>query len=163
MRHKFVEISIVLLKTKMKFMLMICLSSSIFGGAAHAANIPSLKSGNINVLCNEEWTKRGVLDQNMYQFCMKTQREGYESLKSLVSKYASQQWLQAAIDYSIEEWTKRDVTNFSMVHFTLNQITEGYEDIIYLSKQPTWQPAKYERCLQEWEIRLQMVVHCYKK
>ncbi len=148
---------------KMKLMLAVFVSLSAMGNAAYAADIPSLKSGNVNVHCSEEWTKRGVLDQSMYQYCMQTQREGYENLKSLVSKYASQKWIQAAINYSLEEWTKRDVTNFSMVHFTLNQITEGYEDIIYLSKQPTWQPARYERCLQEWDIRLQMVVHCYKK
>lgn len=136
---------------------------SVMSSAAYAVNIPSLESGNIGAHCSEQWTKRGVLDQSMYQFCMKKEREGYADLKSLASKYASQQWIQSAVNFSIEKWTKRNVTQFSMVHFSLNKITEGYEDIVYMSKQPDWQKTKYDACQKQWGIQFDMVDYCYKK
>jgi hypothetical protein len=67
---------------KVKFILSVF---AFFGGmsnAAFAVNIPSLESGNIGAYCSEQWTKRGVLDQSMYQFCMKLEREGYANLKT---------------------------------------------------------------------------------
>ena len=151
------------LNSKMKWMLAVFTLFSALCSVAYAVNIPSLESGNIGAHCSEEWTKRGVLDQGMYQYCMKTEREGYANLKSLASKYASQQWIQSAINFSMEKWTKRNVTQFSMVHFNLNKITEGYEALVYMSKQPGWQNNKYEACQQQWGIQFDMVVYCYKK
>jgi hypothetical protein len=147
---------------KVKFILSVF---AFFGGmsnAAFAVNIPSLESGNIGAYCSEQWTKRGVLDQSMYQFCMKLEREGYANLKSLSLKYASQKWIQSAVNFSMEKWTKRNVTQFSMVHFSLNQITEGYEDLIYMQKTTGLKKTKFDACHQEWGIQFNMVVYCYK-
>lgn len=152
-----------LLNLKMKLMLVVFAFFSVLSATVYAVNIPSLESGNIGAHCSEEWTKRGVLDQGMYQFCMKKERDGYAELKSLSAKYASQQWIQSAVNFSMEKWTKRNVTQFSMVHFSLNKITEGYEDIVYMSKQPGWQKSKYDSCQKQWGIQFDMVVYCYKK
>lgn len=147
---------------KVKFILSVFALFSAMSNAAYAVNIPSLESGNTGAHCSEQWTKRGVLDQSMYQFCMKGEREGYANLKSLSSKYASQKWIQSAVNFSMEKWTKRNVTQFSMVHYNLNKITEGYEDLVYMSKQPGWKQTKYDACQQQWGIQFDMVVYCYK-
>lgn len=130
---------------------------------AQQLNIPSEDSGNHRAHCSEEWTKRGVLDQSMFDYCMRKEAEGYRSLVSLANKYKSMSWIQAAVDHSIKEWTKRGVRQNSMVHYQLNKITEGYEDLIYLAKQPGWNRSKYDGCSRQWGIDFSMVVFCYKK
>jgi hypothetical protein len=38
-------------------------------------------------LCSEKWTKRGELDQEMFNYCVGNNREGYEKLVAEVTKY----------------------------------------------------------------------------
>lgn len=129
---------------------------------AVAVNLPSWESGQPEQHCKSEWTKRGVLDQSMYDFCMRMEREGYDNLVDLADRYSDEPWAQAAVDYSLGEWTKRGVIQFSMVKFQLEQITEGFEDLVYLSEQPGWDKRKYERCSRDWGIQFNMVVYCYE-
>ena len=36
----------------------------------NAATIPTQESGNYSAFCKEEWSKRGILDQQMYNYCI---------------------------------------------------------------------------------------------
>ena len=45
---------------------------------AQQLNIPSQESGNHRAHCTEEWTKRGVLDRDMFNYCMS--KESFRSL-----------------------------------------------------------------------------------
>ena len=139
------------------------MSLALGSTAAQAAKIPSYDSGQPSEHCKEQWTKRGVLDNRMYEYCMKKQFEGYANLKILISKYSQQKWLQAAVDHSVGKWTKRSVTQWNMVHYELNKITEAHEDIIYDMKQPGWNKSRFDACAQKWGIQLYMVTYCYKK
>lgn len=133
------------------------------GSNVWAVNLPSEASGNAAAHCKEEWTKRGVLDTNMYNYCMNQEHEGYLNLVSLARKYSNQSWIQNALNYSIKEWTNRGVRQDRMVHYELNKITEGYEDLVYMSKQPGWNQRKYQACSNNWGIQFYMVVACYKE
>lgn len=149
---------------KMSFYkVVIFIAMSIFGATAYSLNLPTEASANADSYCKEEWTKRGVLDERMYRYCREQESEGYRDLVSLANKYKSQKWIQDAVDYSINEWTKRGVRQDRMVNHSLKQITEGYEDLMYMSKQPGWNNARYQKCLGEWGIQFNMVVYCYKQ
>jgi len=145
-----------------RFALAAMSTLAMFATSAGAATLPTFESGQPEQHCKSEWTKRGVLDESMYNFCMGMERDGYDELILLVDRYSDEPWIQSAVDYTLGEWTKRGVTQFSMVKFQLEQITEGFEDIVYLSEQPGWDKRKYERCSRDWGIQFNMVVFCYE-
>ena len=130
---------------------------------AQAVQIPSYESGHPSEHCKEKWTRRGILDTGMFNYCMDRQIEGYADLNSLISKYNHQKWIQTAVDHSFKKWTNRSVTQWYMVYHELQKITEAHEDILYEMKQPTWNRRLFEACAQEWGIQFYMVTHCYKK
>src|SRR5689334_20473872 len=45
-------------------------------------NLPTRESGHYSVYCAEEWTKRGVLNQEMYAYCEEQQNEAYDALSA---------------------------------------------------------------------------------
>lgn len=145
------------------FAVLIAALGFFASAVAQQLNIPSLESGNHRAHCAEEWTKRGVLDQGMFNYCMNKESKGYHNLVTLANEYRNMTWIQAAVDYSLKKWTKRGVRQDSMVHYQLNKITEGYEDLVYMSKQPGWDKAKHDSCSRQWGVDFQMVVFCYKK
>jgi len=128
----------------------------------HAFTLPSEESGNHDGWCKDKWTKRGELNQQMYNHCMQRAHEGYLSVVSLAQSYANQAWIQDAINDAVKEWTNRGMRPDDMVHFALKTITEGYEDLTYMAKQPGWNKGKYQACAQKWGIKYNMVVVCYK-
>jgi len=144
MKKEFISIAV-------SFFPVLCLSQQLI--------IPSAVSGNYKNYCAEQWTKRGVLDESMFNYCMSKEREGHQNLVYLAGKYNNMSWIQAAVDYSVGRWTKRDNRQDSMVYHTLNLIIEGYEDIVYMSRQPDWNKAKYSACSAKWGIQFEMVVY----
>jgi len=142
--------------------ILTALAAAVAATAVSATSLPTWDSGKPAQHCQAEWTKRGVLDQTMYDFCMNMERESYEDLTDLVARYSEQPWIEAALDHSVAEWSKRGVIQFSMVKFQLEQIAEGFEDIVYLSQQPGWDERKYQRCSRNWGVQFNMVVFCYE-
>jgi len=132
------------------------------GTLVHAATIPTQASGNYAPYCQDEWSKRGVLDQRMYNFCMSKEAEGYQKLVVLVNKYRNIPWLQTAINYSVSEWTKKGSRQDSMVYFTLNKIIDGWEELNYQSKQPNFNRQRFQACEAQWGFKYDMVLFCYK-
>jgi hypothetical protein len=138
--------------------LLLCFASSV----ATAATIPTQASGNYSAHCKEEWTKRGVLDQGMYNYCMQQEIEGYKNLSFLVQKYNNLPWIQSAINHSVQEWTKKGSRQDSMVYYTLNNMIDGWEELSYQSKKPNFNKSKFQSCQQKWDFDYNMVLYCYK-
>lgn len=130
---------------------------------AQAATFPSHESARSDELCKAQWTKRGELDQGMYDYCMERESEGYDEALLLIKRYNQQPWIQAVIDFAIKKWTKTGIRQDSMVHYAIQQMTEGWEDLAYEAKQPQFNPHKYQSCLGKWGIQFDMVMYCYKK
>ena len=87
-------------------------------------------------VCTEDWTKRGVLDQGMYNYCIEQQSDAYSDLVSFHGQYSSQDWYSThAFPYCYNEWTKRDVSNAQMIHYCLNEELEGVKDYQYYREQ----------------------------
>ena len=100
----------------MKNLLLLILLAPLL---ANSATFPSKESARSGEHCKSEWTKRGQLDQRMYDYCMKKEGEGYAEALILMEKYKNQPWIQDAINFSIKEWTKAGVRQDSMVKFSM--------------------------------------------
>ncbi|MGI4799562.1 MAG: hypothetical protein ACRYG8_37105 [Janthinobacterium lividum] len=37
--------------------------------------------------CSDKWTKRGQIDTNMYNYCLKSEHDGYKKLVSLIQEF----------------------------------------------------------------------------
>jgi len=142
-----------------KYLLLVLLLPSL----VNAATFPSKESARSGEHCKSEWTKRGELDQRMYDYCMKREGEGYAEALILMEKYKNQPWIQDVINFSIKEWTKAGVRQDSMVKFSMAKIIDGWEDMVYESKQPGFNKAKHQSCQSKWGVQFNMVAYCYKQ
>jgi hypothetical protein len=63
--------------------------------------LPSMESGNYAAHCSDEWTKRGVLNREMFDYCVQRDRDGYGTLVAETQRYQSFPWLQSVVDAAI--------------------------------------------------------------
>ena len=124
--------------------------------------IPSENKAGYDKLCRDDWTKRGILNNEMYDYCMNQQRDGYIEFREAVDKYKDAIWIQALVDYAVNEWTKRDVRNDQMVAYEVKRQEDGFEDLAYEVKQAAFNKQKFDTCLDTWAIQFHMVMSCYK-
>ena len=88
-------------------------------------------------ICSSEWTKRGVLDRRMYDYCIVGQTEAYFDLvvlHSQLSKIASN-YSTVSYPYCEKNWTSRGVSDAKMMLYCLNQEMEGMKDVAYYAQQ----------------------------
>lgn len=86
-------------------------------------------------ICKATWTKRGVLNFDMYWHCFKEQDEAYTELVTLQRFDKEDFYSRISFPYCNVKWTKRGITDVRMLVYCLNQEVEGYEDIAYYRKQ----------------------------
>ena len=55
-----------------------------------------------NAKCKEDWTKRGKLNTDMYNYCANSQREGLQNIKDIKNKYSELNWVKDA--ESVYQW-----------------------------------------------------------
>ncbi len=141
---------------------LLCALLILLSISASAATFPSMESGRYRESCEEDWTKKGVIDQNMVNFCVQNKTEGYYKAKQIIKKFENQKWIQEAIDLSIKRWTKKGMRNDLMVANSLEIITDGFEELVLESKKTGFSKAKYDKCYASWKADFGMVWHCYK-
>ena len=122
--------------------------------------IPTRESGNYDKYCAAEWTKLGKLDQQMFDYCVKQENEGYKELVSNVSKYSDQLWLAEVLDRTIKDWSKNGYRQDRMVSYNVKREIEAWQEIEYLKKQNTVDLSKLKRCDQGSEFT--QTLFCYK-
>ena len=127
--------------------------------------LPSRESGNYSMFCSEEWTKRGVLDRQMFGYCIRQQNEGYEKLTFETNQNKQLSWLQAVIDTAVDNWTKKGARQDAMVAYEVHRQIDAFRDMVYLNNQPKFQNRYFENCAEKWtkkSIDWTMVSYCYK-
>ena len=91
-----------MMKEKIFFALFYMLSISV-----SAATFPSMESGRYREYCEERETKKGVINQQLMNFCIDHQKEGYYKALKVIKKFENQKWIQDVINDSIKQWTKK--------------------------------------------------------
>jgi hypothetical protein len=134
---------------------------------AQAQNYPQKVLADFDAHCKKEWTKRGVLDKRMYDYCVKQEKEGYDKMKYLEEKYKKYSWLQDLKSSIITEWTNAGVTRWRMVGYTLEKEIDAYLDIQYGLTHSEFSKSKYESCYSKWkksrpDCYWSMTLHCLK-
>lgn len=126
-----------------------------------------MESGNYVPYCQNEWTKRGVLDRSQYNYCIRTQRDGYNMLVSLSSKFSGLPWLQAVIDGTIQEWSKRGSRDDSEIAYIVDQQTDSFLTLQYDFHQPGFNTDAATSCLEQWtkngDPDWSETLYCYKQ
>ena len=117
---------------------------------AHQAKLPTPESGNYKQLCTEKWTKRGVLDLGMFNFCLNQLAAADSTLKDFVTKYSSLPWMQAVIDAAAKKWTKRGMRDEGMVAHEVGKQVAAYLDIKYASEHSGFQRDTLAQCYAKW-------------
>lgn len=84
------------------------------------------------IICHEEWSKRGELDHGMYNYCISTQREEYVKLHNIHKQYAEQYfYINFSYPHCMQSYTKRGISNARMIAYCLEQEIDGMKDYIY--------------------------------
>jgi Zn-finger nucleic acid-binding protein len=109
--------------------------SSIASSEALKLKSQELYLNDSHVICADKWTKRGELDNRMYNHCMKGQMEGYEEVKTYHQYVDQKFYSQIAYPYCSKKWTKRAVVDTRMLAYCLNQEIEGIKDVMYYREQ----------------------------
>ena len=140
-------------------LLLACLTSN---SALSQPSAPSVESGNYSEMCKEEWTKIGVLNKQMFNYCVKLQRDGNAKLAHLLQTYKDFDWLDAALRASIDQWSKSGSRNDSQIAYELNlEITE-YRDMQFRKTHAGFDGSKYIKCENQFKPKYQLVAYCYK-
>jgi hypothetical protein len=130
---------------------------------ASSLALPPISPTFYENICKDQWTKRGILDKHMYDYCVERQQEGYDKFVDLATKYATKPWIQQLVDFSVNQWTKHGNRNDQMVGFQLSKELDAYEDLIYEKHQPGFDPVLLKNCFTKWGIQFSMVNHCIKQ
>lgn len=143
-------------------------------GAAQGsgAGIPPLDMGAAQQHCGDKWTKRGVLDQRMFDYCMKQQREGHQEALDLYARYSTGSDRIAELDeivaHADKKWGsgRRGEYQFDMVAYELEKQIEGYLDVQYLIETGGVPDSTVTACKRKWlksKPEWNMVAYCMEK
>jgi hypothetical protein len=131
--------------------------------ALATAIVPPEAVDQYKAYCAAEWTKRGVLDQEMFDSCVRDEREGHDRMVRVVAKYDDKPWAQPLLDYVVHEWTKKGIRQDEMVAYDMEREADAYEDLVYETKQPSYDNAKMITCYADSGIQFTMLRYCYKQ
>jgi hypothetical protein len=144
--------------------LMPLAACGVFAQDTRTIHIPSEESGQHAALCQEKWTKRGVLDDEMYNYCVNQEHESYLSLLEQASHHGDLPWLQDAVNALASHWTKRGMRSDEMVAYELNNEIDAFLDMKYSEKQPDFNKNVADECISNWTKDFQdwsMIKYCY--
>ena len=114
------------------------------------AKYPQNVINDAKAYCKDHYTKRGVLDQRMYEYCFNEQLERYDELLTLESKYKNYTWIGSLKESIIKKWTKAGVTQWDMVEASLRNEVDAYLDLDYGLKNGEIDKEKYDLKYAEW-------------
>ena len=141
---------------------------------APTPNLPTRESGNYEQHCRDTWTKVGVLNKRMFDYCINLDSEGYDELVLLANTYKNLWWIEPAIGDAATYWTKRGSRQDRMVAYEVRNQVDSFREILFQSKQVSFDKALYKRCFVNWNktsfppsnehsINWRQVEFCYKQ
>ena len=152
----------------MKKIMMYGLFSLVFSGVAQA-EVLSFDGARADAQCREKWTRRGVLDDGMYQYCLGLQREGYENAVDLYGRYSSTtpvEKIDEVVAFAIGKWAEGREYRMDMVAYEIEQQGEAYLNIEYEVNRGGVDAEALQLCVEKWidanEPQWSMVEFCLK-
>lgn len=115
--------------------------------------------------CNEEWTKAGVLDQKMYDYCVNKSHEASKEVDFFKKKFADTPWFKISYPACENKWTITGIKHFDMIAYCLRKEKEGFEQFVYEEKQSSYDKELASLCFKKWQKNdapFNMAAYCYK-
>ena len=134
-----------------------------FNSISAEFNFPKYDENQPDKLCKDKWTKRGVLDETMYKYCMTRNEKGYAKALMIYKEYENTGWINDVKNYSLKYWTKRGNTDYRMFGYEMNKQKEGYLDVEYEFTQGNFSDAEFKKCTKKWYPQFNMIMYCLKK
>jgi hypothetical protein len=117
--------------------------------------------------CTEQWTKRGVTDEHMKNYCVGKERDGYAEIQAILGRYKGYFWLGGVLTAAEEKWTKHGIRQDSMVAYELKQQIDAFLDLQYMLQQGRFNVTTGTVCLNKWTKGASpdwnMTEYCYKQ
>ena len=142
---------------------LICTLFGLLPLFASAATFPSMESGQYKIACEAEWTKKGVLDRDMFNYCVNNKKEGYDKALRLIEEFKNEPWIQDVIDFAIQKWTKKGSRDDQMVAFTLQKEIDGFEELVLASTKANFNKKLFHACSSHWGVQFSMFWNCSAK
>ena len=145
--------------------------SLVFGLATIvAATEIKFDQGLAQAHCTDKWTKRGVLDGDMFSYCMEGQTEGYGKSLELYNKYSNierVELIDEVVSFALKKWAKRNEYQMDMVAYEIEQQGEAYLNVAYELSTGNVNPEQLETCKSKWiegdKPDWSMVEYCLNK
>ena len=117
--------------------------------------------------CKDKWTSRGVLDENMFSYCMNQQTDGYkEAIYLTESKYQNIPLIEEIVTYAMNRWLTRKEYLYDMVSYEIENQSEAYLDLEWDLNNGKISISLLEKCMDKWitldEPLWDMVSYCTK-
>ena len=141
--------------------LLVVSFSSVSFGAGVGDFTKDLAAG----FCEDKWTKRGELDQKMFNYCMRQQSDGHDKALSLEAKHSVNgskpvELFDQVIQFSLEKWAKPSKYQMNMVAYEMEKQVEGFLDVDYLVSQGKTDAGLVNQCRTKWLPQWNMVAYC---
>jgi hypothetical protein len=151
----------------MKHLKLVIILILISTGTAFA-NPPELSDAKAEAFCVETWTKRGVLDKDMFSYCMDQQRNGYLDAEDQFRKYSGiVPNLDSIVSFAEEKWLRNREYQYSMFAYEFKQQGEAFLDVAYDYKAKKFSEEDMNQCLSKWisdrAPQWTMVAYCLKQ
>ena len=134
----------------------------LFNSISAASNFPKYDESQPDKLCKDKWTKRGVLDENMYNYCMGNAQDGYNEAFDIYKEFQTMDWINDVLKHSYEKWTERGNTDYRMFAYEMNLQKEGFLDLEYEIMQGNVTGNEVKKCTNKWYPEFRMIVYCLK-
>ena len=148
-----------------KKIIFILISIFFFSSNTFSSSFPSYDMANSDTLCQDDWTERGVLDVDMYDYCMRMQFEGYEDGIYIFGQILSvdvdgYDWAADVLDYALDDWTDKGIIDYSMVAYTLESEYNDFLNVEYAINENLVNNADLSECMNTWYPAFSMVFYC---
>ena len=126
--------------------------------------------GAAEATCTKEWTERGVLDGEMFSYCLGQQTDGWQEALILYNKYSSDELVEMideVAQYALGKWLTRESYDFGMVAYEIEGQGEAYLNVKYDVDAGKFSSSEFTGCKSQWltqeEPQWDMVEYCLNK
>jgi hypothetical protein len=127
---------------------------------------PPADEAGYQAQCIDEWTKRGVVDRGMVNYCVGSERDGHAKLAQLLQKYGGYSWMPGVLAKNVNNWTKRGARKDSLVAYGVGREVDAFLNLQYLAQHDAGiETGAANSCLEKWSagsVQWAMVEYCYK-
>ena|GEM_PF-2516768 len=135
------------------------------GQSANTVAAPFEDTEGYKAQCLDAWTKRGVVNYEMVNYCVSREHEGYAQLVTLLHRYGGYSWMQGVLEKNITEWTKRGARTDSQVAYGVEREIDAFLNLKYRAEHSGIKQGAANECLDRWSngsIQWTMLEYCYK-